>query len=353
MARLPERLRKAEQQAELAIKTRQQALQNRAQPVSQPPPAAPVAITHLDQQPPQEEVTADPPSQVDEGPLALGIGAPEQREEPQFLEPAAPPAVDTAELERWRQRAQTSEGMLRAANQEKEAARQRAADLEKREQQLQAELDAERRRQPPKPMTREELLAWGFTEQELTDEGEDACRRQVELARKSASELVKPVEAKFQKELDAERVRSQAERAKNFWGSLKAVVSDYLVIDKDQRFRDWLDGKNDGDKRTRRDLANEAIAEADVERTAAIFNQWKKLNPAPKPKTPPESKVLPVGRPGAQRSLDPAPQETVSRAEIGAHNRRYGQDKRYRESPEALAMQQRIDRAVREKRIVD
>lgn len=372
---LPSRLKKQEARANAYIQQRQENADRVASgqaPIMMPDPLPP-AVT-LEQQDPVLDQQQD--DGLDDGAQHFGAQPVDDQQQIQDDQQQPPPVAGQDELESLRARVSTTDGMLRKANTEtaterakREAAEALATREADRAAQLEQELEQLRSRQPAAPVTRQDLLDYGFTEAEIEEDGEEKCIRLVNLSRNAAGAVVKAALAKARKELDADRERirqdreaeqaaSLKDRESRFWADLKAAVPDWKAIndgpETKPKWLKFLDQPNPGDHRPRQEVLNEARAALDAQRVAAIFNAFKQSQPRPAPVKDPASRVLPGSRPASQRSADAQTQGTVSRREIQEHLSKISSNrKRYRNSPEALAMQQKIDKAAAEHRIVE
>lgn len=357
---LPSRLKRQEDKANAFIQQRQEnatRVANGQAPIPLPDPQPPAVVPQEEQELYQEQ----PGSELD-----THLGALPEGEHP---DDQPPPVAGQEELERLRARQSTTEGMLRTANTEtatergkREAAEAKAQREADRAAQLEQEIEDLRSRQPAAPVTRQDLLVYGFTEAEIDEDGEEKCIRLVNLSRNAAGAVVKAALAKARKDLDAEREQirkdretelaaSQTERDARFWSDLTASVPTWRTINAKPEFLAWLGQPNPGDDRPRQAVLTEARQALNVARVAAIFNAFTQSQPRLAPAKDPKG-ILPGSRPAGPRSGEVPREGTVSRAEIREHQKKLSTGK-YRNSSEAMAMQQKIDKAAAEHRIVE
>jgi len=130
---------------------------------------------------------------------------------------------------------------------------------------LQGKYNAETRRQ------RDEITA--LTEQvKKTPEPEKMDRDDDFYEDYPEQKAVDQRQDKFDEELEAMKAEQDTER---YTSALSEAVPDWQSVDKDERFISWLSENDDMLGDTRSNLMNDAIADRDVERIAAIINAWK------------------------------------------------------------------------------
>lgn len=362
MARLPSALQNKEDAVTRAIALRKENLArlNRGetpQALLAPPPlgAEPVAF--------QPQPLPDPmnrPQAVQPEPEPSLQAAPEPESQPQEA-PAAPvtPQLDLEELRKAQARAETSEGMLRKANEERqrdrEAARKAVETAQAREAALQAQIDdMERKERASKPLPMEELLRY-YSQEEIDELGELQCRRIVRIAEERATDRATTISRSLvqaeTREIRALVTQQQAmlERAQEdaFWRSINTGVPNWQEINAKTEFRAWLSEVEPISRKNRQSAIDEAKAEHDAPRIIAIFNAYMQSLPKPLPAAAPSRRVLPNGRPNAELPTELPTPATVTRAQIQDHNSKVARDRRYRNSPEATAMAAKIDQAAR------
>lgn len=370
MARLPDALREKERVWTKAQQLRQEnidRLKAGQAPLPTPDPVAPTVVradpsdpaslTVVDREPVAAATTA-----VDDTVLEVepGTGVEEFELPP---EPAAPAPEQDEENRRLRDRLSTVEGMLRKTGEEKSAAEVRAQQEAERRAAVERELEETRSRQPRAPLTKEELLRY-YSEEFIEEEGIDKCRALVQAQLRAAEETSRAAVAASRKQLDDERERLRKEREEEaaasatrsrqqFEATLTAVVPTWREVNQSAAWKQWLGIPNPGDDAIRQVRLSAAVQANDADRVAAMLKAFMQTQPKrPAVRPVPENRQLPPSRPAAPQRTESVAAAPVTTTMIADHNKRYGRDRRYRESPEAKAMQQKIDGAMRDRSVI-
>lgn len=192
----------------------------------------------------------------------------------------------------WEHRFKTSRGMDEAEKTrlktENSDLRAKNSALEKTMRELEDRVRAVERQAP----TNVDLKKY-LTEEQIDTYGPDVLQSVAKVARLAAEEAaerrikeevdrrVRPVEEKLQvTEKDAQSSREAA-----FWDALEDKMPDWVVINDNPKFHEWLAQKDPFTGYTRQNLLEHAQSAFDPMRVVAMFEAFKQSSPAPKAPT--------------------------------------------------------------------
>lgn len=271
--------------------------------------------------------------------------------EPETPEPVVTPvkAEPTQEVEYWRKRFETVQGMLNAElpklNQQ----------LKERDQRLE-ELEAKMKEKTAEP---ESLVS----DRDVEDFGSDLVdmvrRASTEVFDKRVSALTSALEKRFA-ELTAKLgtvegtvVQNETDR---FWGKVKSLVPNFDEVNVDPRWIEFLDTAPEFSVETYRELAGKAIATGDADKVAKLVKAWEATLPATKTKQKQQTNQAELERqiaPSTARASQPATANAGQKIWSAAEYEYVfsNQARNERTTAELDALQQDAMRAVAEGRI--
>ena len=287
------------------------------------------------QDPPQPTVTVTPNTAVpvsDPAPVAEPQPAAQPVVEPQ---PPAPPEVDPAR-----------EAEMAALREQLDRANAAAVETNKR---LQAEIAARQTAETAAQTLRQQqedaaaaVISDERVHQEFTPEeieslgGMEQCRAIIKVAEKTARARARTASeaasAKTEAEFQSKLSEVDRQREGLFFMMLETAVPDWKPINKDQRWKDWLQVVDPIARQKRQDLLNRARAVYDAAAVIDMFNAFKATLPPAAGKTA-ATGVLPTGRApnGAPGPAQPKG-EIITRSWIKEQTRLYSQGKISREA---------------------
>lgn len=197
-------------------------------------------------------------------------------------------------LDYWKQRFQVTDGMLKKAKEQHQAA---IEELHLSISQLRSEL-ANKATTPTK-----KLAETFFTPEQIEQFGEDQCEAIAHAAVKAAqtqidtvvATQVKPLEERLQRQ-DERRAQSKKE---GFADRLAEIQPDYQIIDADTRWLEWLAEEDPRVGLVRQIMLNAHLHKEDAHGVARMMKEWKASI------APPAPPVAPSGQLGG--GLDAAP----------------------------------------------
>jgi len=173
----------------------------------------------------------------------------------------------------------------------------------------------------------------------------------VDLMRRAAREEVaaKEIEiAELKRKLDQVQVATAETREVGFYEKLAAAVPDWMAINDDPAFHDWLGEFDELAGTQRQSLLSAAEEKRDADRVARFFNAFKKVQQDKSAEADASlaSQVTPVG---TRVDAPPVGKKIWTRAEIADF---YARDRRGEFSDDkAAAIDQEIQLAIREQRV--
>lgn len=197
------------------------------------------------------------------------------------------------------------------------------------------------------------------SQKDVEDFGADLIDMVQRHATRIVQNHISQLEAVFRNEVRAVQaqvgnVTEQVAMSKDqlFWTAVMKAVPDWESVDSDPSWAAWLDSRAEGSKRTRRELAGEAIAGFDHEPIVELVSLWKKTTaPAAQPAPQSASDLQRQVVPASTRSAAPA--SPTAKIYTAADVARLG-DPRYVASRTEAQLEQEqaeIDRAVAEGRV--
>lgn len=175
------------------------------------------------------------------------------------------------------------------------------------------------------------------------DELANSIQEEVNAVWRKVDERVSSLEREHQKV----REEQQSSTQQAFYRQLSERVPDFLEINEDRRFHEWLEQVDPLSGETRQTLLNRAENAMDAGRVAAFFEQWKAATKTHEERPREPSPAPQKGRTGETPSGKPL----WSRADI----KRFYDEKRegkYRTNPEkARRIEQEIHQAIAEGRV--
>lgn len=131
----------------------------------------------------------------------------------------------------------------------------------------------------PVPRTqRERALAAGFTEKEIEEYGEELVSMMLRTAENIAGPQLQQLRTENARLASTVQTTVQSvtrNAVDRFWDDLAALVPEWSEINASQQWLDWLNVREVFSGRTRNDGLQNAFAEHDARRVAAIFNAFK------------------------------------------------------------------------------
>jgi hypothetical protein len=173
----------------------------------------------------------------------------------------------------------------------------------------------------------------------------------VDLIRRAARDEVQGKDseiADLKRKLDQVQVASAVTKEVSFYERLAASVPDWMAINDDPAFHDWLGEFDELAGMQRQALLSAAEEKRDADRVARFFNAFKKVqqDKSAEANASLASQVTPVG---TRSDSPPASKKIWTRAEIADF---YARDRRGEYSDEkAAAIDQEIQLAIRETRV--
>lgn len=315
-------------ETEEAHRLRVENLRRLETPAEQPPAIDPVAVEPAQEPVMQQEPVIDQPAQP-------------QVEQPAILELQE-------QLRKLNDRFAWAEGTIRRQNEQ--AAEQRAAH-EQQVAALQAEIaERDRRIQETKvqqersrPVSDEDIKRW-FTPEQIKTFGVDGCKELAGSMRAMHAEIgraeVQAEVAALRNEVQQDREQAQKMRADAFNSAVTALCPDWLTIDGKTEFRQWLGTIDPISGETYRDLGVKAKQALDHKRFVAVYLKYKESLP-PSPAAP-QRGMLPTGRPSSEPRTDVQEKPGVTKQELVDFNRRYAQDRKFRQTTARDSAKQKI-----------
>lgn len=164
----------------------------------------------------------------------------------------------------------------------------------------------------------------------LTDkDNEDFGADLVDMARRASREeiksemkvLMKAIDERFASltahlgQVQEKVVESESDK---FWGSVRALVPDWLTVDKDPSWVEFLDTRIPGTRKTRRQEAAEAISVGDAAPIKELVDLWRGDQPAAKQDAKAAAEAAAVAKAGKKQELQSqvAPSTTRSSAPV-------------------------------------
>lgn len=267
---------------------------------------------------------------------------PEPVEEPS--EPSTPPLAAAEDVETWKQRWRSADGMLKQQGEQwrrdKEALAQRAEQAESRADELEQRLQAlELEAAQNKPVTAEDLRKY-FTADQIERLGEDECRELLTVQRRLAADEAQVTRATMQKMLKEVNASTEQDKARlqrlgedQFFAAMDTMLPNWREVDADPDFHVWLNQLDDLSGRTRRELGIEAKAALDAKRFAAIYRNFQLSRAKPAGAAP--KRRLPTGSVPADAPTTPADKPVVSKQEIEEYRMKVARGY-YRTRPEEM-----------------
>lgn len=137
-------------------------------------------------------------------------------------------------------------------------------------------------------------------------------------------------------------------RANSFTENLTALVPDWVEINTDEEWLDWLGGRIHGSRMTYQDALDSAASEGDFKVVAEIFNTFKKKSKSQKPS---QSELLEPKQAGSSPSKSDSNKKIYTKREIDTIYKKLGSGV-YSEK-ESARIESEIDLAYVEGRITD
>lgn len=269
---------------------------------------------------------------------------PAKKEEPSQVTSSEIVEDKTKTVEYWEHRFKTSQGMFEAEKtrlrSDNENLRAEQSELKKKFRELESRVKTAERSVP-----KEIDLKRHLTDEQIDAYGPDVLKAVVKVASNTADEAVdrkleEEIDSRVRpvkEELDAMRAANTAQKEGVFWDTVEDKVPDWVTINGDQRFLEWLNQKDPISGFVRQSLLTQAQMAFDSERVVALFQAFKQSSPASKVQPSVQHRVVPdpVGQTGAvTQQIPEAP--SITRAEI----KRFFDDcklGRYRSRPQEKA----------------
>lgn len=256
---------------------------------------------------------------------------------------------ETKDARYWEHRFKTLEGMAKAEQMRLKTVN---ANLESRITELEEIVKNTKSQSTP---TSDIDLKRYLSQEEIDAYGPDVMKAVVkatkavvgeESDRRFKEELKRQIDPLKNKLLNAEaQIVSKAQD--QFWSDLDRLCPNWLTINENVKFREWLSERDPLSGMFRQELLNHAQESLDVGRVVALFTAFEKSSPAPQPVVNKNTQVVPdpVATPSSVTSSNEVP--FVTRQQI----KQFYSDKamgRYRSRPlEAEQMQKKIDAAIK------
>lgn len=231
--------RKVKEAAEKAEALYQQAYA----PVETPPESQEQAPAD----PPQEAPPADPPAQET------------QSQDPPADPPPAPPAED-----KWEHKFKVIEGKYKA-----EVPRL-AAQIRELSQRVEA-LSAENEELKSKPTAPAQSLISPEDREKYGDELLDVIKRTAQEQVAAKDQEINSLK----RTLESLTTTTAKQAEVGFYDRLGQLVPDWVAVNDDENFHQWLDEYDELTGRRRQDLLSDAETSKDADRVARFFNKWK------------------------------------------------------------------------------
>jgi len=281
--RLPPAVRRIVTQTQGKIDARQASKTESVPPAAQTPPAV-------------------PPTETPPAPPAAPVAAP----------PVASRENDAAY---WKQRFDTTDGILRAQSQQNATMVQ---DLRNQIAALQSKVSELTAKQPPSPIE----LSQFFTPEQIAKYGEEQCREMARTAQAAAHAEVQRVVDTQLKPLQEARVKDKADEAarrdKEFRDQVTQLVPDWEHIEKtDPGWFHWLTQLDTSTDTERQQILTYHVRRGNAPAVARMFNAYKASLLPPAPPAPPPVPEPPVTAQGTG-AVDSVPPVAAPAAQGGA-----------------------------------